>query len=452
MVKNRTLVPRSIWRTFLATCAACYVGAASATLPIQAWSTESGANVLFMQAEALPMLDVSVAFPAGDRADPEGQAGLANLVAGLLGTGAEGLNEQQIADGFANTGAQFSAGASQDFASVSLRTLTTAPEYECSVSLLARVLQKPVFKKNILERELKQSITNLKESLTRPDTLASRAFAQALYPQHPYGRLVTEESLTSIDQQSIDRFYQTHYLGNHAVVVMVGDLKLDQAKALAEQLTKGLPVGEQPATSIQKTGHETLQAQMQGVTKVISHPAAQSHIMLGLPAVVRGDADYFNLLVANHVLGGGGFTSRLMKTIRDDNGLAYSTYSYFIPRGDAGPFQSAVQTKKEQTEQALELMQKTIGQFIAEGPNEQELIAAKSNLIDGFPLRIDSNSELVANLVMMGVYNMPLDYLDTWTTQIQQVTQESAHQAFVDYVSPEKLVTIVVGPETLKSP
>ncbi len=422
---------------------------AFATLPIQAWNTQSGANVLFMQAEALPMLDVTLAFPAGQRADPLGQDGLADLTAGLLGTTAKGLNEQQIADGFANTGARFSAAAAEDYASVSLRTLTDSPQFEQSIDLFIRVLHQPVFEESILQRELNRSITGLKESLTRPDVLANRAFAQALYPKHPYGRLISEETLLRINQQSMKQFFQTHYLGNHAVVAMVGNLSLEQAKALAERLTEHLPRGDKPASSIANIGHQTLQAEMQEVTQVIAHPAAQSHILMGLPAMARGTPDYFNLLVANHVLGGGGFTSRLMKSIRDDQGLAYSTYSYFIPRGDAGPFQSAVQTKKEQTERALSLMKQLIQQFIQEGPTAEEIQAAKSNLIDGFPLRIDSNSDLVSNLTMMGFYGLPFNYLDTWTQQIEGVTAESAHRAFVEHVKPDKLVTIVVGPEKL---
>ena len=184
---------------------------------------------------------------------------------------------------------------------------------------------------------------------------------------------------------------------------------------------------------------------MKGQTIQIDHPAAQSHILMGLPAMRRGAPDYFDLLVANHVLGGGGFVSRLMDEIREKRGLAYSAYSYFMPSGDAGPFQAGVQTKKESTAEAVSIMRKTILEFIEKGPTQAELNAAKQNLIGGFPLRIDSNGKLLSNISMMGLHNMPLDYLDTWTAEVNKVTVQSARTAFAKHVNPEKLVTVVVG-------
>ncbi|MDX1668741.1 MAG: pitrilysin family protein [Limnobacter sp.] len=422
---------------------------AQAALPIQSWTTDSGAKVMFMQTEALPMLDIEVAFPAGDRADPGGKEGLATMTAVLLGTGTENLNEQAILDGFAQTGSQVSSSSREDFASISLRTLTSQPEMNQSIELLVEVLSKPKFESEVFLREQKRAISALKEKLVDPSELVSRAFSKAVYPEHPYGRLVTEESLRSLELGDVKQFFQTRYLGNHAVVSMVGNLTREQAEHLAEQLTSRLPLNTLPEQATGGVGFEQLQAEMTGDTVVIPHPAAQSHIMMGLPAMQRGSEDYFDLLVANHVLGGGGFTSRLMKEIREDRGLAYSTYSYFKPLGDAGPYQAAVQTKKEQTSQALKVMRDTLFTFMDNGPTAEELEAAKSNLIDGFPLRIDSNSDLVRNLTMMGFYSMPLDFLDTWPDHIAKVTRESAQQAFNRHVPRDKIATVVVGPERL---
>lgn len=434
------------------TTGALLLGLASvvqATLPIQSWKTSSGATVMFMRAEALPMLDVQVAFPAGSRADPEGKEGLASVVAGLLSTGVKGLDEQQIADGFADTGAQFSAGASDDYATAGLRTLTSEPEFTQSVELFSRVIQQPVFDKSILDREINRGLASLRESLTKPGTLASRAFSKNTYPNQPYGMLTTEGSLQRIGVEDLESFYQGHYLGNYAVVSMVGNLTRAQAEKLAEQLTKGLPLNTLPGNPLGGEDYKALQSRMEGKTVVIPHPAAQSHIIVGLPAMKRGTPDYFDLLVANHVIGGGGFTSLLMKEIRENRGLAYSTYSFFRPMGDAGPYTAAVQTKKEQTDEALKVMTDTLNRFIKEGPTQEQLDAAKSNLIDGFPLRIDSNSDLVGNLTMMGVYGMPLNYLDVWTDKISKVTVQTAKEAFARHVNPAKLVIVVVGPDKL---
>ena len=168
-----------------ATAAAVFSAPANAALPIESWTAASGAKVMFMRAEALPMLDVRVDFPAGSRADPKGKEGLASATGDMIGRGAEGLSENDIADGFADTGAQFSGGASSDSAGVQLRTLTSEPEFSKAISLMKTVLQKPVFNAEILARETARSVAGLKEALTKPDTLADRAFATALYPNHP---------------------------------------------------------------------------------------------------------------------------------------------------------------------------------------------------------------------------------------------------------------------------
>ncbi|MFN7507744.1 MAG: M16 family metallopeptidase [Limnobacter sp.] len=432
-----------------ATAAAVFAAPAYAALPIESWTAASGAKVMFMRAEALPMLDVRIDFPAGSRADPKGKEGLASATGDMIGRGAEGLSENDIADGFADTGAQFSGGASSDSAGVQLRTLTSEPEFSKSIALMKTVVQKPVFNGDILAREMARSVAGLKESLTKPDTLAERAFATALYPNHPYGTHTTEESLNAITLLDVEQFYKARYLGNKAVVSMVGNITRAQAEQLANELTAGLPKGElegNPAFNpLGGMDYKELQAAMKGQTIQIDHPAAQSHILMGLPAMRRGAPDYFDLLVANHILGGGGFVSRLMDEIREKRGLAYSAYSYFMPAGDAGPFQAGVQTKKESTAQAVQIMRKTILDFIEKGPTQAELGAAKQNLINGFPLRIDSNGKLLGNISMMGLHGLPLNYLDNWTTEINKVTVQSAREAFARHVNADKLVTVVVG-------
>ncbi|WP_288108187.1 pitrilysin family protein [Limnobacter sp.] len=441
MLKQRNTVVTALFGLALM----AFAGAANATLPIQTWKTDSGAKVMFMRTEALPMLDVRVDFPAGSRNDPAGKEGLASVVTDMLGRGAKGMSEDQIADGFADTGANFGSDAGVDYAGFQLRTLTAQPQFDKSIALFEKVMQQPEFKDDILKRELSRSVSDLKEELTKPGPLASRAFMQAMYPKHPYGTPVTEASLNAITLKDVQDFYQNRYLVKYAVVSMVGNLTREQAEKLANQLTANLPQGTLTSNPLGGEDYEALQAQEQGKLIHIDHPAEQSHILMGLPAMRRGTPDYFDLLVANHVIGGGGFVSRLMNEIREKRGLAYSVYSYFMPLGDAGPYQVGMQTRRDKTHEALGLLNSTLDNFIQNGPTQAELDAAKKNLIGGFPLRIDSNSDLVANLSMMGIYNMPLNFLDTWTSNIQKVTVQSAREAFARHVKKDKLVTVVVG-------
>jgi zinc protease len=221
-------------------------------------------------------------------------------------------------------------------------------------------------------------------------------------------------------------------------VAIVGDLSLDAAKALAEQLTSRLPPG----------GTSALPAPAQpgpGQTVRVAFPSAQSHVLLGEAVLSRDDPDYFPLLVGNYVLGGGGFVSRLMTEVRSKHGLAYSVYSYFYPFAQRGPFQVGLQTRRDQADEALKRVKDVIARFVEQGPSEAELSAAKKSLIGGFPLRFDTNRKLLEQLAVIAFYRLPLDWLDTYPARLQAVTLAQIRETFARRVPPDKLAVVVVG-------
>ena len=177
----------------------------------------------------------------------------------------------------------------------------------------------------------------------------------------------------------------------------------------------------------------------------VPHPAAQAHIAVGQPGIRRGDPDFFPLLVGNYILGGGGFVSRLTSQVREQRGYAYSVYSYFAPQRDVGPFQIGLQTKGSQADDALRVVAATLDEFLAKGPTEAELQAAKDNLINGFALRLDSNRKMLEQVAAIGSFGLPLDYLDTWRDKVRAVSAQQIRDAFRRHVSPQHLVTVVVG-------
>ena len=159
----------------------------------------------------------------------------------------------------------------------------------------------------------------------------------------------------------------------------------------------------------------------------------------------RGDEDFFPLYVGNYILGGGGFVSRLTEEVREKKGYVYSVYSYFMPMQEKGPFQIGLQTKKEQIDEAFKLVRKVVKDFIDNGPTENELAAAKSNMIGGFPLRLDSNKKIMNYISMMAFYNYPLDYLETFSDKVNSVTTEQIKDAFQRRVILEEFTTVIVG-------
>ncbi len=173
--------------------------------------------------------------------------------------------------------------------------------------------------------------------------------------------------------------------------------------------------------------------------------SAQAHVLIGQPGIRRNDPDFLALTVGNYVLGGGGFVSRLYTQVREKRGLSYSVYSYFAPGLHAGAFSVGLQTRPDQAAQAIALSHAVVAQFVREGPSEQELLAAKSNLIGGFALRLDSNRKLLDNVANIAWNKLPLDYLDTWTASVERLTVADVRTAFARVLRPETMVTVVVG-------
>lgn len=411
-----------------------------AGVTIQNWTTAQGSRVYFVESRSLPIVDVQVDFRAGGAEVPAGKAGLAGLARGLLDAGAGNFDEDAIANRVADLGAQIGGGVDMDRASVSLRTLSSPSERDGAVDLLATLIQQPTFPAAAVEREKARSIAGLKESDTQPDAILSRRFAAAVFPDHPYGRLPSVDTLASLTRDDLVDFHRRHYTAAAAVISIVGDVSRGEAEAIATRLTASLPVGQAPAQPV-----DALPAA--GQTIRVPHPSAQAHIAVGQPGIRRGDPDFFPLVVGNYILGGGGFVSRLTREVREKRGYAYSVYSYFSPQRSVGPFQIGLQTKGSQADDALKVVAETLGSFLKDGPTESELKAAKENLINGFALRLDSNRKMLEQVAVIGSYGLPLDYLDTYRAKVSAVTVAQIRDAFRRHISPEHLMTVVVGGE-----
>lgn len=416
--------------------------AAHATLPIQSWRLPNGARVLFVENRALPMLDVSVDFPAGYSRDVPATSGLAGMTLGTMRLGAGNATEGEIAERIADLGANLGTRFDADRGGYTLRTLSSEREREQSLELLAMVLQTPSFPEDVLERERARLTAALRESNSKPESMAERAFAAGVYRTHPYGQRSSGEieTIARLTTADLRAFHARWFRSDWAVVAIMGDLSREDADAVARRLTDRLPRAEGPVPALPPV--PPLDA---ASLRTLEHPATQAHILMGQPGIRRTDPDYFPLFVGNYVLGGGGFASRMVEEVRQKRGLAYSAYSYFSPLAQAGVFQVGLQTKKEQAPQALEVVRETVRRYVADGPTAEELEAAKQNLVGGFPLRIDSNRKIHDYLGVIGFYDLPIDYLDRFVEQVEAVTVEQVRDAFRRRVDPARMVTVVVG-------
>lgn len=414
-------------------------GLALAALNIQHWRTPSGSEVYFVERHDLPMLDVSVNFAAGYAHDALETSGLAGMTRYMMTLGASGMDEETITNRFADVGAILSGSFDADRSNLRVRTLTSHQTQ--ALSVFSAILHHPDFPEAVLKREKSRVVAALEESETEPDSIAQKTFMQTVYARHPYGLSEDGEVATvqGITTAQLRDFYTRYYTAKSAVIALMGDLTLAQAKTIAEQLSAGLPQGEAVPALAPVVPLET------ALLRQLPHPASQAHILVGQTGYKRGDPDFFPLYVGNYMLGGGGFVSRLTEEVREKRGLAYSVYSYFMPMAELGVFQIGLQTKKQQATEALQVVNETVQQFLAQGATEDELQAAKDHITGGFPLRIDSNSKILEYLNVIGFYQLPMDYLETFNDRVRQVSLAQVQAAFQRRVQPQHFVTVVVG-------
>jgi zinc protease len=315
------------------------------------------------------------------------------------------------------------------------------------VALAARQLAQPAYPDAVWQRERSRWAASLREAETRPGTQASRAFAQAVYGPHPYGASPTEASLARIDIADLRRFHANMVLPCRARVTLVGAVRRNEADALVRQLLAGLPQAR-PGSAGCPALPPVPEVQALSAPADIRLPfaAAQAQVFLGQPGISRSDPDFFALLVGNHILGGGGFGSRLTREVRETRGLSYSVFSGFSPGRHAGAFTVGLQTRPDQAQQALDVARDTLARFVAEGPTAQELQAAKDNLVGGFPLRLDSNRKLLDNVANIAWNDLPLDYLATWTQRIEALTVAEVRTAMQRALQPGRMVSVILGP------
>jgi zinc protease len=419
---------------------------AAANPNIQHWTTANGARVYFVASPELPILDIRVVFDAGSARDGA-QSGLAQLTNGLLDQGAGDLNADQIADRIDGVGANLGTSSYRDMAIVSLRSLTDRTLLDPALDTMALVVSKPNFPQDAFERAQKRTLIALRAQQESPEDIADKAFFAAVYGTHPYASpsLGTKETVSALTRQDAVAFHQRYYTGRNAIVAIVGAVDRAAAEKIAERVIGDLPAGEAAAAL------PPVQSLAAAKLEHVDYPSAQTHILVGQPGITRDDPDYFPLVVGNHILGGSGLVSRVAIEVREKRGLAYSAYSYFTPMHAAGPFTAGLQTRNDQAEAALKVLQDVLRDFIAKGPSADELIAAKKNITGGFALNLDSNSKIVDNLASIGFYNLPLDYLDTYNQRVEAVTAEQIRDAFRRRVHPDDMVTVTVGGDATAS-
>lgn len=410
------------------------------SLKILKWETKNHIPVYFVSATELPMLDIAVTFRAGAAYSPD-SPGVASLTNEMLVEGTTGYNTEQISEIFESIGAEYSSDVDRDSATVSLRSLTEPGKLSTALKLYTDILANPSFPSKSFARVKNNTLRGLTLAQQYPETLLNENFYRQVYIKHPYAIPVggTLESVGNIKRGDLVTFFDQYYVTGNAMIAMVGNLDMVQAKRLAENVSKAIKPGKK-AAKLPDAAKLT-----DNIKQHIDFPASQTHILVGSVGIKRDDPDYYALKVGNHILGSMPLSSLLFKNVRINKGLAYSVYSSFIPMQDRGPFIINMQTRNEMAQEALKTTLKTLTKFVENGPSEEELELAKQNLTGRFPLSISSNGKKLGAITSIGFYNLPLDYLDNYVNNINNVTIEDITKSFNKHINLNKLAIVTVG-------
>ncbi|HKN88160.1 MAG TPA: pitrilysin family protein [Nitrospiraceae bacterium] len=400
----------------------------------------NGLTVLVQEQHALPIVQIHALIKAGAAHDPSDKAGLANLVAGLLDEGTTTRSANQIGEQIEFVGGALQAKAGEDFTTASARVLKK--DIELGFELLADILLHPAFAEHELERVRSQILGEIQSEKDDPGQVAGKAFKQVVFPSHPYRWPITgtEETLPKIKRADVVQFYTREYVPNQTILTIVGDITADQARTQLAKRFGAWKRGDSSARTLPPP-HQLEKS----VVKLIEKDLTQATILMGHVGISRTNPDYYAVTVMNYILGAGGFSSRLMDSIRDNQGLAYHVGSHFEANLMAGPFIISLQTRNEAANQAITGVVTELNR-IREGPvSDQELSEAKSYLIGSFPLRVDTISKLADVLALVELYGLGLDYFSRYPKLIEQVTKEDVLRVAKQYLHPTRYALVVVA-------
>ncbi|OUD12440.1 M16 family metallopeptidase [Thioflexithrix psekupsensis] len=407
---------------------------------IEHWRTDNGVAVYFAVAPEIPMVDIQVAFDAGSARDDI--SGTAYLTSNWLGEGTTKHDADAIAEQFADWGSNYSNSIDQDMAVFHLRSLTEDKLLSASTNLFAEILTQPRFADSDGQRLRQQLISELTYEQQNPSYLGERALYYSVFGDHPYANPTTGtlDTVNQLTPEIIKTFYKRYYVVENAQVAIVGAMSKSQAIDLANKITQSFPKGEKAAALPPVPALTTPQRIH------IDFPSQQTHIFIGQPGMTRSDEYYFPLFVGNHLLGGSSFRSLLMQAVREQRGLAYSTYSSISALREKGLFAATAQTRNDQAETTLAIMQQTIRDFVAHAPDAERLAAIKRNITGGFPSRINSNAKIINYLTVIGFYEgIGLDHLQHFNARVDAVTPEQVYEAMRSRLTPENWVVVTVG-------
>ena len=417
-----------------------FVASPSHALEIKQLTLSNGTVLLVSEEHRLPMATMMIEFDAGTRRDPKGKEGLAELTARCLSQGTKDLTAPQFDQKVDFMGSSVGVSAGRDYSTAGMTSLT---KYQGeTLELLAGILTEPGLRDADIERKRAEQVAEIKAAEEQPGYTANVEFTKDLFGDTPYGHPGAgySDSVAKLTNDDVRAFYHDHYKLGSAIIAVAGDVKADEVKASLEKELAGLsgsvaPQAEPPPIS--------LPAGLQ--VKLIDRSVVQANIIMGSGGVARSNPDFYRLKVMNYILGGGGFSSRLVKVVRSEHGLAYTVDSGFEPGKFQGAFTISLQTKNQSSNQAIDLILQQIREIQEKPVSDAELDSAKKFLIGSFPLGLERQSAIASFMLQVEFYGLGLDYADRYSKLIGSVTKDDVLAVAKKYLHPDSMIVVAVA-------
>jgi zinc protease len=414
-------------------------------LRVPSWTKSTlanGAELLVSEKHDLPLISFSITLLGGaDQFEPAGKQSVASLTAALLSEGTKTRDAEALSNALQLLGTSVNASVAGESGSISFRSTTA--KFPATLDLLADMLVNPTFPEGGLERLRGQRLVQLTQARAQPGAIANRVFPRIVYgSEHPYGRVVTEESLKAVTRADLVTFHQAYYQPGRALITVVGDTTAATVKPVIEKAlavwTKG---GEKPSFTFPPVAEPKATT----IFLVDKPGAAQSTFAIGRPGPPRNTPDYYAIQVMNTILGGM-FQSRLNANIREEKGYSYGVSSSFGYGKGPGPFRTGGDIVTEKSDAALVEFMKELRGILGDRPiTDEELSVAKDALIQRLPGTFASVSSINSALTGLWVQNLPDDYYQQYTKRIAAITKDDVLRVAKQYVTVDKLDIVIVG-------
>jgi len=436
---------RSFLVPILALVAALSALPARAGVEIEEITTPGGIDAWLVEEHSIPFVALELRFRGGTSLDTPETRGAVNLMTGLLEEGSGDMDARAFARATEEIAAEFSYGASDDAVSVSSRFLSGTRDE--AIDLLRASIAEPSLAPDAIERVRAQVIAGLRSDLKDPDTIARNAFSRLVFGDHPYGS-PEEGTLDSVEALTRDDLLAAHravFARDRVYVSAVGDIPAAELSALLARLPGDLP---QTGTPLPGRAAQDLP----GGVEVIGFDTPQSSVIFGQPGIDREHPDFFAAYILNHIIGGGGFESRLMTEVREKRGLTYGVYTYLSDKDNGEVWVGAVSSANGRVAEAIAVIREEWARIRDEGVGARELADAKTYITGAYPLRFDGNGPIADIAAGMQLDDLPKDYIATRNDRMNAVTLADVNRVARELLDPEKLTFVVVGrPEGLSS-